>query len=529
MKVKYLCVFLFFFLCKTSLYAEALYPPLKKVSFQDTILFEYLKNYNKNILDTMPYLYFELLSDEFTEVEKESFYNYLIGKEQNLCMDESRLEEYCRFLEFIKDKNFKDMKAVTFRDDKLNQFKFLFLAVYTAESGNLQEVSSFTKYIKEPSLINYYKDFFRVLGIEEPNNFETYYLNCLYDFYLNGNICLIDSNEDRYGFLTFLQAQKYYEEGQYRKAGELFLSVSQKPNLSKLALENAVYAFFHSKNYDKVLKYSAALPDDISNKIRFMVSFERGEVFKPSVKFQYDGGLESFLIESIKKHIKKGNNLDFISNLSFEGVSEHLFFWLCLVDVANKTINFNKQCLRRQWSENTYQEIMGLVSKWYYKNFTYEKSSNVKELAKLLDSLGLKDHYPFNFIFAELSFSSNDFEEAQKIYEYFIRYPKNVRKGELEQSYYRMGLIYKYKKSYYTALKFLEKNLEKAFNDIRDKSRLEYVKVLYLKGDCDKVLYYSQYFMEETKNEILRKECQLLYDACYEKMQRTNEDEEDAR
>ncbi len=529
MRAKYLQVLLFFFIYNACLYAETLYPPVKKFSFQDTILFEYLKNYNKNILDTMPYLYFELLSDEFTEEQNENFYNYLIGKNEKFCEGGSEYEEYCTFIKIIKEKNLEDIKAVTFKDDKLNQFKLLLLAVYTAKSGDLQEVSSYIKNVKEPSLINYYKDFFRVVGIEEPNSFETYYLNCIYDFYLNGNVCLIDIDEDRHGFLTFLQAQKYYEEGEYRKAGELFLSANQNPYLSKLALENAVYAFFHSKDYDKVFEYLAALPDDISNKIRFMVSFEKGEVFKPAVKFEYDAGLETFIIKNIKKHIKKGNNLNFISNLSFEGISEDLLFWFCLAEVAEKKTNVNSLCLRSQWSKNTYQEIMELVRKWYNHNFNYEKSNNVRELAKLLDSWGLKNYYPFNFILAELAFINDDFEEAQRIYEYFIRYPKHVRKAELDQSYYRIGLIYKYKKSYYTALKFLEKNLEKAFNGIKDKSRVEYVKVLYLKGDCEKVLFYSQYFMEEAKNEILRKEYQSLYNACHEKMQKVNEEQEEIR
>jgi hypothetical protein len=529
MKARYLQVLLFFFIFNASVFAEALYPTVKKISFQDTILFEFFKNYEKNILDTMPYLYFELLSDEFTEEEREGFYNYLIGKERNLCRDESKLEEYCTFLKFIINKNFKDMEAVTFKDDKLNQFKFLFLATYAAKLGNLQEVHSLIKNVRETTIINYYKDFFRVLGIEEPNNFETYYLNCLYDFYFHGNICLIDIDEDKYGFLTFLQAQKYYEEGEYKKAGELFLFLTQKPYFSNLALENAVYAFFHDRDYDKVLEYSKKLPDDIGIKIRFMVSFERGEVFKEDMKFKYDAGLESFLIDNIRKHIKKGNNLDFTNNISFEVISEHLLFWFCLADVVNKKTNLNKQCLKKQWSENTYQAIMGLIRKWYNINFTYEKNDNAKELYKLLFDWGLKNYYPFNFIFAELAFVNNDFEEAQRIYEYFIRYPKNVRKAELEQSYYRIGLIYKHKKSYYTALKFLEKNLEKAFNGIKDKSRIEYVKVLYLRGDCDKVLFYTQYFMEETKDEVLRKEYQSLYDTCYEKMQKSSEDKGETR
>lgn len=515
MKSKLIIIALLFLFQKIPvLLAEKPYPSVKTISYEETVLYDFLVNYEEYVIKTIPNLYFELNLDNIDEDGNETLYLYL-NEGHALCKESgSNIQEFCDFLNIMNSKSLSMLERKFFKNENLTQLVYFLLSVHYAKEGQWKKSKDLVQKVKEQSILNFYKDFLRILNMEEPNSFNTYYLNCLYRYYTEGTICPMDYNEDTYGYLTFFQAIKYFDEKEYHKAGELFLKAKHN-KLYKIALENAVYSFFHAKEYDEAIKHAKKISDKLEKKIEFLINFEKGIKFVFYEDF-IEEEISNFLTKNIKKHILDGKKLDFMMSFKIQSDNEELNFWLCLVDVINKRTNFNKNCIKRSWSDK-YANLMNLIKNWYIGEFSYENIANKEALEAFIEDSGLKKYYPFNFFLAELAFENKKYNKAQYIYEYFIRYPLNISNKELENVYYKIALIYENKKSYYTALKFLEKNLEKAFNSIKNKSRVEYIKVLYLKGDCEKAIFYANYFLENMKELPFKQEIEAIIELCKER------------
>lgn len=515
MKIKF-TLFVVVFLLPLSSFGEDIYPNIKDIKYDDTPLYDFFIDYEKFFLNTFPYLYFELKMDELDENSKKLFYKSFANKQSicknNIEIDSYIIDEFCLFFNKVFKNEYKTLEEFEFKDNILSDLRYIFIALQYGKQGVFEQLEKEIEQVKEQSLIIFYKDLIRVIKNNEIKDSRLSYLSCIYKYYQNGNICIVDSNEDYQGILSFFKAKNYFYEGDYLKSAQFFILSLKNPKIKDVSLENATYALFHAGEYDKTLEIAKGANALVRNKISFLISFLNGENLISKNDFFREKGFDTFILNTLKEKISKGANFAFLKDFKFESDNEDVNFYMCLVSIINKT-NIDG-CLKRSWNKNFYNSFMNLMSGWYKKNFIYDDIEDKKEIESFIEETGLKNYYPFNFLLAEIAFENNNFDKAQKIYEYFIRYPKYITGRELSEAYYKLAIIFKNRKSYYTALKLLEKNLSESFNGIRDKSRVEYVKILMLREKCDEILIYVPIFIKDMKNEHLKKELNEIFSFC---------------
>lgn len=510
-----IAIFFMFFLLPISLSGEEIYPNIKDIKYESTPLHDFFNNYESFFLSTFSYLFFELKMDELDENSKRFFYKNFVD-EKTFCVSDfhevsSIVTSFCSFSIKVFNNDYHGLQLLDL-DDELSDLRYIFLAIQYGKLGMLDRLEKAIEQVKEQSVIIFYKDLIRIITDEEIKDNKLSYLACIYKYYKNGDICIMDSNEDHQGILTFYKAKNYFYENEYTKSAQLFLIAYKNPKIRDISLENAIYSLFHAGNYEKALEIAKDANDLVRNKISFLISFIKGERLATKNGFLKEKGLDNFITKVIKEKISKGDNLTYLKDFEFETDNEELNFYMFLTSVINrKAIDEN---VKKNWSKNVYNSIMSLILKWNKKDLTYDNVSDKKEIEIFLEESGLNNYFPFNFLLAEIAFENNNFDKAQKIYEYFIRYPKNISARELSLTYYKLAMIFKNKKSYYTALKLLEKNLSESFDSIRDKSRVEYLKILMLRDNCDEIIIYAPIFTKDMKNNRLKDEINEIFNFC---------------
>ncbi|MCX7769565.1 MAG: tetratricopeptide repeat protein [Proteobacteria bacterium] len=523
--ILFVLIFLFFPFYSN---AQTLYPMIREIDYQDTPLYDFFIEYEKFYKNTFVGLFFELKINELDEITKKELYEHLVNKNA-LCKNDVRdisylYENFCSFFNEISRGNLEKIQDTQFQDSVLEDLSKIFLSVQYGKLGLLDKVDKIVDGIKDQSLINFYRDLFRVVEGSNLNDEKLNYLSCIFNYYKDGSICIVGSDEDSLGILSFYKAKYYFNEGDYGKSAEFFLVATKNPKIKAIALENAVYSFFHAGKYDEALKYVRMSSIDVQNRIELLINLIRGNKILKAIPFLQEEGIDFFILNVVKEKIKKGDSLSFLREFKHDFVNEDLAFYLCLVSAVNKTIG--DDCFKRKWSNLFYGSFIQLLNRWHNKNLNYEDLKDKREAEEFIEKSGLKNYYPFNFLLAEIAFENNNFEKAQKIYEYFIRYPKQITNIELAQSYYKLAMIFKSKRSYFTALKLLDKNLSDSFNGIRDKSRVEYVKITFLKDGCDGVFLYAPLFAREIKSEALKNEVMAIYNLCVLELFYTTKEQE---
>lgn len=516
MKTKSSIFFLFFLLPLFSFGEDNIYPTIRDIKYEDTPLYDFFVNYEKVFINTYPFLFFEFKMDELEEDSRDLFYQNFVYK-QTFCKNHidnksSLIDEFCLFFNKVSNNDYKSLETFQFKDNILSELRYIFLSLQYGKDGFFDKFEEKIAQVKEKSLLIFYRDLFKVMENNEINDDRLRYLSCIYNYYKNGNICVMDSEEDYEGILSFFKAKNYFYEGDYIKSAQFFILSQKNPKIQSISLENAIYALFHAGEYVEALRMAKNANVSVRSKITFLVSFLEGvKLVHTDVLFN-ERGFDTFILKAIKDRINKGASLSYLKNFIYQSENEDVNFYLCLVSVINmKDID---KCIKKSWNKDFYNSFMSLISQWYQKNFNYDNVENKKEIEDFIEKRGLKNYYPFNFLLAEIAFENDNFDKAQKIYEYFVRYPKHITGRELAESYYKLGVIFKNKKSYYTALKLLEKNLSESFNGIRDKSRVEYVKILMLKDKCDEIIIYVPIFVKDMKNEHLKKEINEIFNFC---------------
>lgn len=511
-----LSIFLLFTLLPIFSFGEEIYPNIKDIRYEDTPLYDFFVDYERFFITTFPYFFFEIKMDELDENSKKLFYKSFTNQ-HFFCKNSNEgnllnIHEFCLFFNKVFDNDYKNLEELEFKDSLLSDLKYVFLAIQYGKKGLFEQLEKNLEQVKDLSLRIFYKDLIRVVNNSEIKDSKLNYLSCIYQYYRSENICIIDSNEDYEGILSFFKARNYFNERDYIKSAQLFMLSHNNLRLRDVSLENAIYSLFHAGEYNKALEIAKDANPIVKNKVGFLISFIKGDKLPLDNGFFSEKGFDTFILSMLKEKISKGINLNFLKDFKFESDSEEVNFYMCLVSIINKK-NID-ECLKKRWNKNLYSSLIDLVSGWYKKIFNYDNLENKKEIEVFLEESGLKHYYPFNFLLAEIAFENNNFDKAQKIYEYFIRYPKYITVKELSEAYYKLGVIFKNKKSYYTALKLLEKNLFESFNGIRDKSRVEYVKILMLKEKCDEVLIYVPIFIKDMKNDYLKNEMNETLNFC---------------
>lgn len=524
--------FLYFIIC-FFLLSEAsgqIVNRLKEIPFEDTPIFECVKNEEKFYLQTFPNLYLEL-TDISDLNHLESVIRLVRDKDFSVCLNSSEdIKNFCSLYItlFLMGTESGDLEQFYDLGSPISDIARVGRSISYAIKGNLVEAKESLKGLKNREVINYFKNYVSI--------FDGHYTELLNKPQFTScdeaklfNVANTDSDflislikkANISGYINFLVGKKYFYDRDYSLAGHYFLNASKSLKIKNIAMENAFYAFLNANNLDMVDDIILGSDQSLSEKLNTIAKLKHNKIKTVPEKFLKDEIFAHFLLEHAKQNLKKGADISYLSGIESTDLNEELAFIIAIAKlVYGKDKDLSNYVKRVDLKNKFFAEVaFQLVEP---DTFFSEENSKIKHL---IEAYNLFNYYPFNFIYANIIKNKNA-DLAKRLYEHVIRYHRNIRKKNLLKSYINLALIYKEEENYYTALKIIEDALNLSpHEEMRERLIMEMIRIYAKKGDFEELKWRSEAAINEIKNPEHKKELQIFINLCYEKLKSTKESE----